>query len=131
MEQIQIGSNIIYPSELAAKFAGGKIPTELAFHTLIDWAFVWQELFGWDDDQKRIIPGAGFRDEEGKLALLTGPGVENGPGGLRIKLKTDGGLQLSEGQLHLDGSVAVNSAAFARLTKEDRTLIMTLLSEAS
>ncbi|TGC24425.1 hypothetical protein [Escherichia sp. E1130] len=128
MEQKQIASDIISLSELAAKFAGGKIPTELAFHTLIDWAFVWQTLFGWDSNQNKIIPGAGFKNDNGKLALHTGPGIEDGVSGLRIKLKPDGGLQLSEGQLSLDGSVAVNPAAFARLPFRDLDLIAGLLN---
>lgn len=59
-------------SQLSAHFAPGKIPTEAAFYSLIDWAMLWRQLFGWRDSDQTYHPGVGLQviDNVWRLRLV-------------------------------------------------------------
>lgn len=106
-------------SQLSAHFAPGKIPTEAAFYSLIDWATLWRQLFGWQDSDKAYHPGVGLQVVDNRLAVKVGDGIALEPKGLALKLQLDGGLMLDKsGVLSVDGTVAVSAQAFKLLPEE-------------
>ncbi|PQQ27208.1 hypothetical protein C6H64_16955 [Photorhabdus luminescens] len=118
-------------SQLSAHFAPGKIPTEAAFYSLIDWATLWRQLFGWRDSDQTYHPGVGLQVVDNRLAVKVGDGIALEPKGLALKLQLDGGLMLDKsGVLSVDGTVAISAQAFKLLPEETRKQIAKLLLNA-
>ncbi|KER03662.1 hypothetical protein LGZ99_14245 [Photorhabdus temperata] len=118
-------------SQLSAHFAPGKIPTEAAFYSLIDWATLWRQLFGWQDGDQAYHPGVGLQVIDNRLVVKTGDGIALAPEGLALKLQLGGGLMLDKsGVLSVDGTVAVSAQAFKLLPEETRKQIAGLLLNA-
>ncbi|MQL48685.1 hypothetical protein GEA64_12225 [Photorhabdus khanii] len=118
-------------SQLGTHFAPGKIPTEAAFYSLIDWATLWRQLFGWQDGDQAYHPGIGLQVIDNRLAVKTGDGIALEPKGLALRLQPNGGLMLDKsGALSVDGTVAVSAQAFKLLPEETREQIAKLLLNA-